>query len=99
MILGPQPQVFTAPLLAEVYEADIRQKYNNIVNKDDNITVFVNLLGGTPSNVVSCLFMEGQNFKLYTGINLPTVVSYLISIMFGLTSRLLCQSSRRHRIC
>ncbi|MDT3958993.1 PTS sugar transporter subunit IIA [Staphylococcus kloosii] len=83
MILRPQPQVFTVPLLEEGGEADIKQKYNDIVNKDDNIIVFVDLLGGTPSNVMSQLLKEGQNFKLYTGMNLPMVISYISSIVHG----------------
>lgn len=83
MILGPQPQIFTVPLLEEEGKADIKQKYNDIGNKDDNITVFVDLLGGTPSNVMSQLLKEGQNFKLYTEMNLPMVISYISSIVLG----------------
>ena len=83
MILGPQPQILTVPLLEEEGEADIKQKYNDIVNKDDNITVFVDLLGGTPSNVMSQLLKEGQNFKLYTEMSLPMVISYISSIVLG----------------
>lgn len=71
------------PLLEEESEADVKQKYNDIVNKDDNITVFVDLLGGTPSNVMSQLLKEGQNFKLYIGMNLPMVISYISSIVHG----------------
>ena len=83
MILGPQPQILTVPLLEEEGEADIKQKYNDIVNKDDNITIFVDLLGGTPSNVMSQLLKEGQNFKLYTEMSLPMVISYISSIVLG----------------
>jgi PTS system mannose-specific IIA component len=83
MILGPQEQVYTLPLLEEEGEADLRQKFNDIVNADDNITVFADLLGGTPANVMSRLIMEGQNFDLFTGMNLPMVISYINGIMVG----------------
>lgn len=83
MILGTQDQVFTVSLLAEEGEADVRKKFNDIVNEDDNVTVFADLLGGTPANVMSRLIMEGQNFELYTGMNLPMIISYINGIMIG----------------
>ena len=32
---------------------------------------------------MSQLLKEGQNFKLYTGMNLPIVISYISSIVLG----------------
>ena len=38
--------------------------------------LLVDLLGGTPCNVVSRFIMEGQDIELYAGVNLPMVIEF-----------------------
>ncbi|GGI42601.1 PTS sugar transporter subunit IIA [Mammaliicoccus stepanovicii] len=77
MILGPQENIVTVSLLPDDGKEDYENKFKQVINDEDDITVFTDLLGGTPANVISKELMTGQNFKLYAGMNLPMVIAYL----------------------
>ena len=55
----------------------------------EDITVFADLMGGTPANVVSRMIMSGQNIHLVSGMNLPLVIEWLNSQMNGTESDLI----------
>ena len=77
MILGPQEHIFTVTLLEEDGPQDLESKYTQHIDKDDDVVVFVDILGGTPANIISKLIMQGEELELYTGMNLPMIISYL----------------------
>ena len=76
MILGPQEHIFTVSLLEEDGPQDLEKKFTQHIDKDDDV-VFVDILGGTPANIISKLIMQGEELELYTGMNLPMIISYL----------------------
>lgn len=77
MILGPQEHIFTVSLLEEDGPQDLEKKFTQHIDKDDDVVVFVDILGGTPANIISKLIMQGEELELYTGMNLPMIISYL----------------------
>lgn len=77
MILGPQEHIFTVPLLEEDGPQDLEKKFMQHIDKNDDVVVFVDILGGTPANIISKLIMQGEELELYTGMNLPMIISYL----------------------
>lgn len=77
MILGPQDNIFTVSLLEEDSPQNLEEKFKEYIDKDDTIVTFVDILGGTPANVITKLIMQGESFELYTGMNLPMIISYL----------------------
>lgn len=77
MILGPQDNIFTVSLLEEDSPQDLEEKFKEYIDKDDTIVTFVDILGGTPANVITKLIMQGESFELYAGMNLPMLISYL----------------------
>ena len=77
MILGPQEHIFTVSLLEEDGPQDLESKFTQHIDKDDDVVVFVDILGGTPANIISKLIMQGEELELYTGMNLPMIISYL----------------------
>ena len=77
MILGPQEHIFTVSLLEGDGPQDLEKKFTQHIDKDDDVVVFVDILGGTPANIISKLIMQGEELELYTGMNLPMIISYL----------------------
>ena len=65
MIMGPQSEIQTVPLLPEEGADDFRQKLAAVIADSQNPVVFADLLGGTPCNAASLLIMEGATFELY----------------------------------
>lgn len=51
-----------------------------------NYSFLIDLLGGTPCNVVSRLIMEGKEIELYAGMNLPMVIEFINSSLIGADS-------------
>ncbi|MCJ0919170.1 PTS sugar transporter subunit IIA [Mammaliicoccus sciuri] len=76
MILGPQDNIETVALLPDEGQEDFEKKFLAAIN-DEEVTVFTDLLGGTPANVISKTLMNGKQFDLYAGMNLPMVIAYL----------------------
>ncbi|MFI3131874.1 PTS sugar transporter subunit IIA [Mammaliicoccus sciuri] len=76
MILGPQDNIETVALLPDEGQEDFEKKFLAAIT-DEEVTVFTDLLGGTPANVISKTLMIGKQFHLYAGMNLPMVIAYL----------------------
>src|SRR5699024_5406208 len=77
MILELKEHIFTVSLLEEEGPQDLESKFTQHIDKDDDVVVFVDILGGTPANIISKLIMQGEEQELYTGMNLPMIISYL----------------------
>lgn len=84
MILGPQENIYTVSLLPNEGEEEFSQKFDEIfLSLEGEVTVFADLLGGTPANIVSKKIMNGANLKLYSGMNMPMVISYMNALLVG----------------
>lgn len=84
MILGPQEEIYTVSLLPNEGEEAFSEKFDQILkNLEGEITVFADLLGGTPANIISKKIMNGATFKLYSGMNMPMIISYVNATLVG----------------
>lgn len=85
MIMGPQPTIYTVPLLPAEGEKEFLTKFVEITSNLENFVVFSDLLGGTPCNILSKQLMQGASFDLYTGMSLPMVISFINGNLLGET--------------
>lgn len=85
LIMGEQEHVHTVCLLPSEGPDDFKKKFEEQISgmNIEDITVFADLMGGTPANVVSRLIMGGQKIHLISGMNLPLVIEWLNSQMSG----------------
>ncbi|KAA0690318.1 PTS sugar transporter subunit IIA [Enterococcus faecium] len=83
MIMGPQKDIYTLPLLPEDGTETYKQKFLTVTDSLNDFVVLCDLLGGTPANIISKLIMEGQQITLYAGMNLPMVIEFINSQMIG----------------
>lgn len=86
LIMGPQDHIHTVVLLPEEGPEDFEKKFNDTIKDFDepDITVFADLMGGTPANTVSRLIMSGNDkIHLIAGMNLAMVIEWLNSQMVG----------------
>lgn len=83
MIMGPQENIFTVALLPEEGPEDFQKKFEDIVADLEDFVVFADLLGGTPANVVSRKLIDGGQFDLYAGMNMPMVIGFLNGVLLG----------------
>ncbi|HFI0119467.1 TPA: PTS sugar transporter subunit IIA [Streptococcus suis] len=83
MIMGPQENIFTVALLPEEGPEDFQKKFEDTVAELEDFVVFADLLGGTPSNVVSRKLIDGGQFDLYAGMNMPMVIGFLNGVLLG----------------
>ncbi|MGT2932421.1 PTS sugar transporter subunit IIA [Streptococcus catagoni] len=81
MIMGPQDDLISIGLEAEEAAEDFKAKFLKEVQNlsDSDFIVCADLMGGTPCNVLSRLIMEGRQFELYAGMNMPMVIGFLNS--------------------
>lgn len=86
MIMGPQENIYTVPLLAEEGEQEFLAKFAKETSTLEEYIVFSDLLGGTPCNVLSKKLMTGASFELYAGMNLPMVISFINGTLVGKAS-------------
>lgn len=88
LIMGEQEHVHTVCLLPSEGPDDFKKKFEEQISgmNIEDITVFADLMGGTPANVVSRLIMGGQKIHLISGMNLPLVIEWLNSQMSGAVS-------------
>lgn len=85
MIMGAQEGIITVPLLASEGIEDFRQKFLTSIEGIEEVVVFADLMGGTPCNVLSRLLMEGYQFELYAGMNMPMVIGFINANLLGET--------------
>ncbi|MCY1573127.1 PTS sugar transporter subunit IIA [Staphylococcus pettenkoferi] len=83
MILGPQENIETVALMPSEGPEDFETKFKAAAGEADKVVVFADLLGGTPANTVSKLIMQGADYQLYAGMNLPMIISYINGQMLG----------------
>lgn len=85
LIMGPQEHIHVVCLLPEEGPEDFEKKFQDEINgiPEEDLTVFADLMGGTPANTVSRLIMGGQNIHLVAGMNLAMVIDWLNSQMIG----------------
>lgn len=78
MIMGDQEDMLTITLEPSDGEGEFISKWNDLVGNVDEYTVFVDLLGGTPCNLIVKWAMENsKSFDIYAGMNLPMLINYL----------------------
>ena len=85
LIMVPQEHIHAVCLLPEEGPEDFEKKFQDTINgiPEEDLTVFADLMGGTPANTVSRLIMGGQNIHLVAGMNLAMVIDWLNSQMIG----------------
>lgn len=82
MIMGPQEEIYTVPFLPDEGEEQFLKKLDEAISKiNGKITVFVDLLGGSPCNFITKRIMQGENINLYAGMSMPMIISYLNACM------------------
>lgn len=77
MIMGPQETIHTVALLPEEGPVEFQAKLEAVVENLDEYVVLCDLAGGTPSNVAAKMLMTGASFELYSGMNMPMVISFI----------------------
>ncbi len=86
LIMGPQEHIHVVCLLPEEGPEDFEKKFQATINgiPEEDLTVFADLMGGTPANTVSRLIMSGNDkIHLIAGMNLAMVIEWLNSQMVG----------------
>ncbi len=81
--MGPQENIYTVALLPEEGPEDFQKKFEETVADLEDFVVFADLLGGTPANVVSRKLIDGGQFDLYAGMNMPMVIGFLNGVLLG----------------
>ena len=86
LIMGPQEHIHTVCLLPNEGQELFEKKFNEVVSSfqsETEITVFADLMGGTPANTLSKLIMSGKDIHLIAGMNLPMVIKWVNDQMIG----------------
>lgn len=86
MIMGEQEDAKALGLcLGESVDA-LREEADSIIlenqNADKDIVIFVDILGGSPSNVALYLLKKYKNIKLITGVNMLMLIEFFQSREF-----------------
>lgn len=79
MIMGPQDTIHTVGLLPEEGAQDFEEKLRDTIKDLDDYVVLADLMGGTPCNVAGKLLMQGYQFDLYAGMNMPMIIGFINS--------------------
>ncbi|MFU2182138.1 PTS sugar transporter subunit IIA [Streptococcus pluranimalium] len=83
MIMGPQENIHAVGLLPEEGAEDFEAKLVDVLKDLDDYVVLADLMGGTPCNVASRLLMQGYDFELFAGMNMPMVIGFINSSLVG----------------
>lgn len=83
MIMGPQDAIHTVALLPEEGVEEFEGKLLEVIKDLDDYVVLADLMGGTPCNVASRLLMQGYQFDLYAGMNMPMVLGFINANLVG----------------
>lgn len=83
MIMGPQSNIHSVCLLPADGPKEFQEKLESVLHNLDDFTIFCDLAGGTPCNVATQLLMTGWSFELYSGMNMPMIISYINGEMIG----------------
>lgn len=82
MVAGPLEDTRTLGLtpttsLAD-FEAAFRAAYDELACECDSVVVLVDIMGGTPFNVVARMQAEGLPMVAYAGFSIPVLIELLI---------------------
>lgn len=83
MIMGQQDIIHTVSLLPSEGPDDFKKKLLDVIEPLEDFVVLADLMGGTPANVASSLLLNGKDFKLYVGMNMPMVIGFLNNVLIG----------------
>ncbi|MHC5269274.1 PTS sugar transporter subunit IIA [Enterococcus sp. LJL98] len=83
MIMGPQSNIHSVCLMPAEGPQEFQKKLEATLEGLDEYTIFCDLAGGTPCNVAISLLMTGSSFELYSGMNMPMVISFINGEMIG----------------
>lgn len=86
MILGPISGASAIGLQPNQGPEDLQAAAEKIIADNPNqepVVVIVDLLGGTPSNVVVRLIAAHPDLQVVSGLNLPMVINYANQMMMG----------------
>lgn len=85
MILGPLTGVKAIGLQPSQGPEDLQCEAEQFIDiaKDESVVVMVDLLGGTPSNVVVRLLAKYPQLQVMSGLNLQMILSYENQIMLN----------------
>lgn len=83
MIAGDIKNIHTVSLQPEEGIKELKEKllygYKQLLNEDYNeILVFTDLYGGTPSNTCFMNFIDNKNVSIITGINMAMLLSAVV---------------------
>src|SRR5699024_6955852 len=82
LIMGAQKEIeyfcMTPDKTGDAAEREIRKIFEAKGSNDDYI-VSTDIYGGSVANIFATLLMEVESFELITGVNLPMVLSLLLS--------------------
>lgn len=92
MIMGPQENIHTVSLMPSEDPEIFLKKFNETTNDLESFTVFADLIGGTPCNVASKLILKGENFDLYSGMNMAMVIEFIINNYESSSNTILSES-------
>ncbi|MEX2784602.1 PTS sugar transporter subunit IIA [Streptococcus sp. H49] len=98
MIMGPQEKIHAVGLYEWEGAEEFKDKFLEIAESLDNYIVLADLMGGTPCNVLSRLLMEGHQFELYAGMNMPMVIGFLNGQLVGEDVNLV-EFARENTLC
>lgn len=84
MIMGPQNNIHSVCLLPAEGPQDFQVKLEAVLKElEGDFTIFCDLAGGTPCNVAVNMLMTGSSFELYSGMNMPMIISFINGEMIG----------------
>lgn len=83
MLMGVQSNIHALALEPSEGADDFRAKLEALIQDFEQVVIFADLLGGTPCNVASRLLLEGRQFDLYAGMNLPMVIGFINNELIG----------------
>lgn len=84
MIMGSQDSIYTVGLEPSEDAESFKNKLLKVINSiNDDYVILADLMGGTPCNVASRLLMEGYQFELYAGMNMPMVIGFLNGLLLN----------------
>ncbi|MDK6371106.1 PTS sugar transporter subunit IIA [Aerococcus urinae] len=74
MLMGYQTNVTTINFLDNMGVNELKSQISNYFDKNKNILVFCDLLGGTPFNVTSLIAKDRDDVEIVYGMNLPVIL-------------------------
>lgn len=81
MLCGECPQLYTACLESSDGPEDFAEKFDRAyaeAGKHGEVTVFCDLMGGTPCNVAVQKLMGKEESRLISGMNLPMLMTFVL---------------------